>query len=83
MDHLVHLFSCGHVLPVVDYVHKCTQSGTLDHSLVRHFVSDVRKLDASIYMGIHCTKRKVTHVYLSFIPYLGYSDQSDCCICGR
>eukprot|EP00731_Ephydatia_muelleri_P026696 Em0018g796a len=41
VDHLVQLFSCGHVLPVVDYIDKCFKMETLDHSLVRHFVSEV------------------------------------------
>ena len=41
VDHLVQLFSCGHVLPVVDYIEKCFKMETLDHSLVRHFVSEV------------------------------------------
>lgn len=41
VDHLVQLFSCGYVLPVADYVHKCMAMETLDNSLVRHFVSEV------------------------------------------
>ena len=42
MDRLVQLFSCGYVLPVVGYVHRCMASETLDHSLIRHFVSEVQ-----------------------------------------
>ena len=41
VQHLVHLLSCGHVLPVVDYVSRCMQLDALDHSHIRHFVSEV------------------------------------------
>ena len=41
VEHLVQLLSCGHVLPVADYVHKCMVMETLDNSLVRYFVSEV------------------------------------------
>lgn len=41
VDHLVHLLSCGHVLPVVDYVTHCMQLDALDHTHIRHFVSEV------------------------------------------
>ncbi len=41
VDHLVHLLSNGHVLPVVDYVSHCMQLDALDHSHIRHFVSEV------------------------------------------
>ncbi len=41
MEHLVQLFSCGHVLPVVDYVNHCMEMEILDQSHIRHFVSEV------------------------------------------
>lgn len=41
VEHMVHLLSCGYVLPVVDYVSHCMQLGSLDHSHIRHFVSEV------------------------------------------
>ena len=41
VDHLVQLFSCGHILPVVGYMQRCMLAETLDQSLIRHFVSEV------------------------------------------
>ena len=41
VDHLVQLLSCGHVLPVVDYVAQCTEMESLDQSHIRHFVAEV------------------------------------------
>lgn len=41
IEHMVHLLSCGHVLPVVDYISRCMQMGSLDQSHIRHFVSEV------------------------------------------
>ncbi len=41
VDHLVHLLSCGHVLPVVQYIAQCMETGALDQSHIRHFVSEV------------------------------------------
>lgn len=41
VEHLVQLLSCGHVLPVVDYMNRCMEMETLDQSLIRHFVSEV------------------------------------------
>lgn len=41
VEHMVHLLSCGHVLPVVDYISRCMQMGSLDQSHIRHFVSEV------------------------------------------
>ena len=41
VDHLVHLLSCGHILPVVHYVSCCMNMETLDQSHIRHFVSEV------------------------------------------
>ena len=38
---MVHLLSCGYVLPVVDYVSRCMRMETLDQSHIRHFVSEV------------------------------------------
>ena len=35
------LLSCGHVLPVVDYVAQCTEMESLDQSHIRHFVAEV------------------------------------------
>ncbi len=41
VEHMVHLLTCGHVLPVVDYINHCMQLGSLDQSHIRHFVSEV------------------------------------------
>jgi hypothetical protein len=41
VDHLVQLLSCGHVLPVVDYVAHCMEMESLDQSHIRHFVAEV------------------------------------------
>ena len=41
MEHLVQLLSCGHVLPVVDYVAHCMEMESLDQSHIRHFVAEV------------------------------------------
>ncbi|KAK2156330.1 hypothetical protein LSH36_216g06069 [Paralvinella palmiformis] len=41
LDRMVHLLSCGCVLPVVTYMKNCWQRGDTDMSLVRHFVTEV------------------------------------------
>jgi negative elongation factor C/D len=41
VGHLVQLLSCGHVLEVVNYMHRCMKTENLDHSLIRHFISEV------------------------------------------
>ena len=41
VEHLVQLLSCGHVLPVVDYVAHCMEMESLDQSHIRHFVAEV------------------------------------------
>ena len=41
VDHLVQLLSCGHVLPVVDYIAHCMEMESLDQSHIRHFVAEV------------------------------------------
>ena len=41
VDHLVHLLSCGHVLPVVASIRQYMEMGTLDQSHIRHFVTEV------------------------------------------
>ena len=41
VDHLIHLLSCGHVIPVISYIHHCMRTELLDQSLIRHFVSEV------------------------------------------
>ena len=41
VEHLVQLLSCGHVLPVVDYVAYCMEMESLDQSHIRHFVAEV------------------------------------------
>ena len=35
------LLSCGHVLPVVDYVAHCMEMESLDQSHIRYFVAEV------------------------------------------
>ena len=47
VDHLVHLLSCGHILPVVDYVAQCTEMESLDQTHIRHFVAEVRTAGTS------------------------------------
>lgn len=49
VDHLIHLLSCGHVIPVVSYIHKCMTNETLEHSLVRYFVSEVLSIISPPY----------------------------------
>ena len=41
VEHLVQLLSCGHVLPVVDYVTHCMEMESLDQSHIRYFVAEV------------------------------------------
>jgi negative elongation factor C/D len=41
VEHLVQLLSCGYVLEVVNYMHRCMKTENLDHSLIRHFISEV------------------------------------------
>ncbi|WAR13302.1 NELFD-like protein [Mya arenaria] len=43
LDRMVHLFSCGCVLPVVNYIRECHARQDTDISLIRHFVSEVLK----------------------------------------
>ena len=51
MEHLVQLLSCGHVLPVVDYVAHCMEMESLDQSHIRHFVAEVCKIVIYIVQG--------------------------------
>ena len=51
VDHLVQLLSCGHVLPVVDYVAHCMELESLDQSHIVHnynimLVYDVSRLQS-------------------------------------
>ena len=41
VEHLVQLLSCGHVLPVVDYVAHYMEMESLDQSHIRYFVAEV------------------------------------------
>jgi negative elongation factor C/D len=41
LDRLIHVLSCGHVIPVINYINKCMNNKTLDHSMIRYFVSEV------------------------------------------
>ena len=41
LDRMVHLFSCGCVIPVVSYIAACHDKQDTDISLIRHFVSEV------------------------------------------
>ena len=43
LNHLTHLLAYGYVIPVVTYIHKCMENETLDNSLIRNFVSEVRE----------------------------------------
>ncbi|VDP45167.1 unnamed protein product [Schistosoma mattheei] len=41
---LVHLLSCGHVLPVINTMHRLFLRNRVDVSIVRHFVTEVRDM---------------------------------------
>lgn len=41
LDRMVHVFSCGCVIPVVNYIRACHNKQDTDISLIRHFVSEV------------------------------------------
>lgn len=41
LNRMVHLLSCGHVLPVVAYIRRCLEKLDTDLSLIRYFVSEV------------------------------------------
>jgi len=41
VDHLIFQVSCGYVLPVIGYISHCMETHSLDHSHIRHFVSEV------------------------------------------
>ncbi|XP_052815381.1 negative elongation factor D-like isoform X1 [Mya arenaria] len=49
LDRMVHLFSCGCVLPVVNYIRECHARQDTDISLIRHFVSEVLDVIAPPY----------------------------------
>lgn len=49
LDRMVHLFSCGCVLPVVSYIRNCHHKQDTDISLIRHFVSEVLDVIAAPY----------------------------------
>ena len=55
VDHLVHLLSCGHILPVVDYVAQCTEMESLDQTHIRHFVAEVSTGGTSVWMQYYGT----------------------------
>jgi negative elongation factor C/D len=49
LDRMVHLLSCGCVLPVVVYINACWKKGDTDISLIRHFVTEVLDVIAPPY----------------------------------
>jgi negative elongation factor C/D len=49
LDRMVHLLSCGCVLPVVTYISSCWKKGDTDISLIRHFVTEVLDVIAPPY----------------------------------
>ncbi|KAL4235100.1 hypothetical protein ACF0H5_006738 [Mactra antiquata] len=49
LDRMVHVFSCGCVLPVVNYIRECHNKQDTDISLIRHFVSEVLDVIAPPY----------------------------------
>ncbi|KAK3579939.1 hypothetical protein CHS0354_020832 [Potamilus streckersoni] len=49
LDRMVHLFSRGCVMPVVNYIRKCQEKQDTDISLIRHFVSEVLDVIAPPY----------------------------------
>ncbi|KAA0196502.1 Negative elongation factor D [Fasciolopsis buskii] len=46
---LVHLLSCGHVLPVIRTMHRLFTRNRVDVSIARHFVTEVLKIAAPPY----------------------------------
>ena len=53
VDHLVHLLSCGHVLPVVASIRQYMEMGTLDQSHIRHFVTEVCIYPSMTVVQVH------------------------------
>lgn len=49
LDRLVHLLSCGFVLPVISFVNSSFEGTSTDVSLIRHFVSEVLDMIAPPY----------------------------------
>ncbi|XP_045193962.1 negative elongation factor D-like [Mercenaria mercenaria] len=49
LDRMVHVFSCGCVIPVVNYIRGCHNKQDTDISLIRHFVSEVLDVIAPPY----------------------------------
>jgi len=49
LDRMVHLLSCGYVIPIVTYISNCWKKGDTDISLIRHFVSEVLDVIAPPY----------------------------------
>ena len=41
LDHMIHLFVCGYSIEVMSYILECSERGSYDQSLIRHFVSEV------------------------------------------
>ena len=48
LDRMVHLLSRNFVVPVVQYIAKCVQKQDTDISLIRHFVTEVRKASENV-----------------------------------
>ena len=46
VDRMVHLALCGYAVSVVNYLIQCMVKGSMDTSLVRHFVHEVSMLQA-------------------------------------
>lgn len=77
VEHMVHLLSCGHVLPVVDYISHCMQMGSLDHSHIRHFVSEVLSVIQRPYSSEFSTAfEPLVHNHEITAPLIN-SDKSD------
>ncbi|ESN92288.1 hypothetical protein HELRODRAFT_157967 [Helobdella robusta] len=49
LDRLVHLISCGYVLPVISFIHDCWKGANTDVSLIRHFVTELLDMIAPPY----------------------------------
>lgn len=61
LDRMVHLFSCGCVIPVVTYISNCHNKQDTDISLIRHFVSEVLDVIAPPYTA------EFVHLFLPLI----------------
>lgn len=66
---LVHLLSCGHVLPVIRTMHRLFTRNRVDVSIARHFVTEVSSMRHSLFIirwRFITTKRHYFWIFLTF-----------------